>query len=474
MVQDSEFAQKLYYDYRRYLEPSLCKRKIKHDDIVPLIERLQDKNIFTVNKAGVSEEGRSINLITCGDGPVKVFLWSQMHGDESTATRALFDIINFLSAEDDFNNCRKKLIKKLKLFIMPMVNPDGAELFQRENFFNIDINRDAVRLQTAEGRILLETFLKIKPDFGFNLHDQDKIYTAGLTDKSAVMSLLAPAFNYKRDVNRTRSRAMKLIVKINDIISQFVPAHTAKYSDEFEPRSFGDNFQRLGTSTILIESGHWLNDDEKQFVRKLNFLGLMTAFKSIAERSYNKMDLPSYNSIPDNQKYMLDMVIRNVKYTDINKAYTLDIGITRKEKQIYETGESYYESKIEVMGDLSVFHGFEDYDFDGYTVFPGKLYDFEFGSLDEIKKNNFHDLYRQGYLFLKLRPPQNLKPTADVPVNIILSDGQVNLSHLKPGNPPDFYLVKNDEVRYVIINGFIYNLRSQKGEIKNGMIISGF
>ena len=400
-----------------------------------------------------------------------MFLWSQMHGDESTATMALFDIINFLSADDDFNPCRRKFKRKLTLYLMPMVNPDGAEIFQRENFFNVDINRDAVRMQTAEGRILLETFLKIRPDFGFNLHDQYRIYTAGLTDKSAVMSFLAPAFNYKRDVNRTRSRAMKLIVKINEVISQFVPAHTAKYSDEFEPRSFGDNFQKLGASTILIESGHWHNDDEKQFVRKLNFLGLMTAFKSIAERSYNKMDLQSYNSIPDNEKYMLDLVIRNVKYTDLNREYTLDIGITRKEKRIDGTGESYYESNIEEMGDLSVFYGFEDYDFEGYTVYPGKLFGFEFGSFDEVKNINFTDLYKQGYLFIKLKPIQILRTPTNIPINIILNENLFKHCYIKPGNHPDFYLVKNEEIRYVVINGFIYNLRSGRGEIKNGTMI---
>ena len=35
-----------------------------------------------------------------GCGAIKVLLWSQMHGNESTTTRALFDFSHFTSASD--------------------------------------------------------------------------------------------------------------------------------------------------------------------------------------------------------------------------------------------------------------------------------------------------------------------------------------------------------------------------------------
>ncbi len=470
MVLDTEFAQKLYYDYLRYREPSFKSRKINYSDITLLTEHLQNKNIFNVNKAGESEEGRSINVITFGEGITKVFLWSQMHGDESTATMAIFDILNFLSADDDFNPCRKKFKKKLNIYFMPMVNPDGAELFQRENYLNIDVNRDAVRKQTAEGRVLFNTFMDIKADFGFNLHDQDRIYTAGLTDNSAAISFLAPAYNYRRDINRVRSRAMKLIVKTNDVLNRFIPGHIAKYSDEFEPRAFGDNFQRLGTSTILIESGNWKNDDEKQFIRKLNFIGLLSAFKSISEDSYRKAELEAYDNIPNNEKYMLDLVIRNVKYEKNNKLYKVDIGISKKEKKLNGSGNFFYESNIEEIGDLSVYHGFEDYDFDGYSLHHGKLFPEEFQTLEEIKNINFYEMYKQGFLFVKLRQSAFSNECFNIPINISLNHAQFNPFSLKAGIPSNFYLVKNSEVRYIIINGFLLNLRSYTGEVKNGMI----
>jgi len=48
-----------------------------------------DSSRFTLDRVGESLEGRPINMVTVGTGPFRVLLWSQMHGDEPTATAAL-------------------------------------------------------------------------------------------------------------------------------------------------------------------------------------------------------------------------------------------------------------------------------------------------------------------------------------------------------------------------------------------------
>src|SRR3954468_18142299 len=48
--------------------------------------------LFRMEKVGDSVEGRSINMLQAGSGAFPVLLWSQMHGDEATATAALFDL----------------------------------------------------------------------------------------------------------------------------------------------------------------------------------------------------------------------------------------------------------------------------------------------------------------------------------------------------------------------------------------------
>ena len=80
--------------------------------------------------------------MTVGRGPFKVLLWSQMHGDEPTATSALFDLFEYLyrhRAEDP----AARILDALTLHAVPMLNPDGAEKFTRRNAQGIDVNRDA-------------------------------------------------------------------------------------------------------------------------------------------------------------------------------------------------------------------------------------------------------------------------------------------------------------------------------------------
>ena len=98
-TQDIEFLEKVNNRYENYREKTINHRRFKHSDVKLLITNL-NKNNFSVNKAGESAQHREIYLIKWGAGKTKVFLWSQMHGDEPTATMALLDMFNFLSSDD--------------------------------------------------------------------------------------------------------------------------------------------------------------------------------------------------------------------------------------------------------------------------------------------------------------------------------------------------------------------------------------
>ena len=469
MAQDIEFANNLYFKYQTYKEQTITARRFKQLNILPLIDRLQDKNIFSVNKVGESSQKRPIFLINAGKGKTKIFLWSQMHGDESTATGAIFDIFNFLTADDEFNEFRNDLLNKVTIYFMPMVNPDGAEVFQRRNDFEIDINRDAVSLQTPEGRVLKETFDKLKADFGFNLHDQSTLYTAGHTFKSAVLSFLAPAENFEKSVSVVRGNAMKLIGHLSNILSSFIPGHLAKYSDDFEPRAFGDNFQKWGTSTILIESGGWENDPEKLYIRELNFIALLSAFKSIADQSYKTESLETYENIPFNEKDLMNLVIRNVLFEKNGIKSKIDIGITRTEINCNDSKDFYYKSTIEDIGDLSTFFGYEDFNFDGMEIFVGKTLPQKLNSASEIENLNFKQLYEGGYTNVQIDSALYKADFTSVPINIKIfnkSDAKLTI-----GEIPNFIIRKNGHVKYSVINGFLIDIENIPANIKNGLIL---
>lgn len=470
MSQDFDFANRLYYDYENYKEPEIIKRRFKHADILPLISRLKDKNNFTVKKIGASAEGRDIFLISLGTGSTKIFLWSQMHGDEPTATMALLDIFNFFSSSDGYENIKEDILKNTTLYFMPMVNPDGAEAYRRRNIFDIDINRDAVRNQTPEGKLLKDTFDSLKADFGFNLHDQSTRYSAGNTAKSAAISFLAPAYNYEKEIDTVRGDAVRLIGQMHKILSEFMPGHIARYSDDFEPRAFGDNFQKWGTSTILIESGGWKNDPEKQFLRKMNFISLLAAFRSIANGSYKNESYSVYESIPFNERYIIDLILRGLKTEKAGHKYLIDIGINNNEVNINNASDFYYRSNVEDLGDLSIFYGYDDYDFTGYDLEIGKIKEEPYSSIEEISNLNFEELYKQGYTDVKLHGERPEERFINLPINIHLNPESENDDDVDLGENPNYILKKNGVVKFAVINGFLYNLETSTSKIKNGLI----
>lgn len=468
MISENDFANRLYYNYEEFFEPALKQRRFKHSDILPLISKLKDKNIFTIRKAGVSTEGREIFLISAGSGKTKVFLWSQMHGDESTATMAIFDIFNFILSPKSFDNELKQILKKLTIYFMPMVNPDGAEYFRRRNILDIDINRDAGRLASKEGRLLQSVFSMLKPDFGFNLHDQSNEYSAGKSSRPATISFLAPPADEERSMPRGRKKAALLISEMNREISRFIPGHIGRYTDEFEPRAFGDNFQKAGASTILIESGGWKNDTEKLFIRKINFIALLSAFRSIALNSWKKEHISGYESIPLNQELLKDVIIRNLLLVRNGKRAKIDLGLKLQEINISNSSNFYIKSIIEEIGDLSNLYAYEDYDLRGMTVEYGKTYPKKFNSLKELKNTDFFALYKGGYTNILLKGTGNME-FAEFPVNISRNMVQENDAFLieKPAN---LVFRKNGTVKYVMINGFLVNMKGKTGHVRNGLV----
>ena len=469
MISDSEFAKRLYYEHEDYIETNLANRRFKHADIFPLINKIKDNNNFKVKKAGTSTQGRDIFLISFGNGKTKIFLWSQMHGDEATATMAIFDILNFLSSKNDFVELINEIEKKLTIYFMPMLNPDGAEIFQRRNALGIDINRDALRLQSEEAKILMKYLKELKANFGFNLHDQSTRYSVGKTSKPVTISFLAPPFDEKGKMNAVRNDAAKLIVKLHKLLSEFIPGHIAKYSDEFEPRAFGDISQKLGTSTILIESGGWKNDPEKQFIRKLNFIALLCSFKSIAEKNYKNEKINIYDSIPENREFLRDIIFRNISIVRDGKKFLIDISVNLEEVNTQDSTGFYYSSVIEDIGDLSTLYGYEDHDFKGLTVEYGKTYTEKNYTDDELSCLDFSQLYKKGFTNVLVKDSE-FSEFSKYPLNLVKNSYTKFPDEIETDLPANLIFREKSEVKYALINGFLYSIDNFSGEIKNGTV----
>jgi hypothetical protein len=348
---------------------------LRHADVAPRLAQVQKAtaDLFTIEEIGRSVEGRSISRLQFGAGPFHVLLWSQMHGDEPTATAALFDLFEYVRRHRR-EPVVQRMLSSLTVHAVPMLNPDGAERYQRRNAQSIDINRDALMLQTPEGRALKALRDRVNPRIGFNLHNQNWRTSVGETGKPASISLLSVAYDEARSENEGRILTKKTAALIRDVVEGFAPGQVAKYDDAFNPRAFGDNITKWGTPVVLIETGAWAGPEPDRHLVRLNFIALVIALDALASGRVHQADKDRYDDLPMNGSNVLYQLVRRA--TVVNGAgvapYVADIGIVgqRIVRADNDKRTLLMQTRIEDLGDLSTFGALEVIDGAGLTVAP--------------------------------------------------------------------------------------------------------
>src|SRR5690606_19257878 len=227
----------------------------------------------------------------------------------------------------------------------PMLNPDGAEVFQRENAAGIDINRDVRRLASPEARTLKAVRDRIQPQYGFNLHDQSARTRVGQGEQAAI-ALLPPAADEARSYGPVRSRARLVSAWLATDFGNALTGRIARYDDTFNPRAFGDLMQAWGTSTVLIESGALPDDPQKQRLRTYNAAAILGVLDAIATGAFERADPAAYDSLPFNRGGAYDLlltggslVVPGVGALRADVAINFDDSVARTGGHVREVGD---------------------------------------------------------------------------------------------------------------------------------------
>lgn len=341
-------------------EIRLPYRRFKHQQILDLIEDYRQHDSFTIKEEGRSIEGRIIQSLTIGTGQKKILVWTQMHGNEPTATRAVFDFLRFF-VSDYMTSDFQGLLGQVQIKFIPVVNPDGLERYQRRNALNIDPNRDAAKRTTPEIQVLFNVVEEYQPNWCFNMHDQRNLFNVCNSSEPATLSFLSPSTsNGKKEKNQ--QEGMMMIDKLNHYLNEFIPNKIGRFTHEYYPTASGDNFQTLGYRTILVESGGHRNDVEREIPRKMNFLLLWETIRLVALDDWQKGTVLRYSEIPINDQKMFDLLIRNASLELNGIECKVDIGIDRVEISATNDVGFVYKSKIRDLGDLTHYFGYEELD----------------------------------------------------------------------------------------------------------------
>jgi hypothetical protein len=367
----AQTPRELFAEWKRQRITTLDPALVKHADLKKYLSELRAMGVPVI-EVGRSLAGREIFQMEFGHGPLKVFMWSQMHGDEPTATSALIDLFAYLRRNRGLAWV-KSVEEKITLRAVPMLNPDGAELYQRRNLQAIDINRDARSLSSPEGRLLKKLRDEWRPDIGFNLHNQGSRTSVGDTGKQATISLLAVVSDAAGTDTPGRVRNKKLCAVMVEALAPFIYGHIARYDDSFNPRAFGDLISQWGTPVILIETGA-LKDMSGHDLAGLNFVALAAALRALADKSVDEANPAVYDALRMNEGGTIyDLLVRGGTIVARGQASgvhpepfvaDLAVNIDRGRGDMAPPRRA----SIQDVGDLSIYRGLEEVDARVYFV----------------------------------------------------------------------------------------------------------
>ena len=144
-------------------------RTVSYEEMSTFLEGATRPGFISVTEEGRSAQGRKLFLVRLNRGGSKarfrVLYYAQQHGDEVSGKDALLTLVRDIAEHPE------QLPEDVDLYLMPMVNPDGAVAHRRTNGAGADLNRDHLLLAQPETRALHRVARRIQPHVAVDGHE---------------------------------------------------------------------------------------------------------------------------------------------------------------------------------------------------------------------------------------------------------------------------------------------------------------
>jgi len=169
------------------------------EDVTAFLKSLSARSpLVRVQHFGTTEEGRSMPLVTLSNPAVSrpadrpagrpvIFLLANIHGGEVEGKEAVQVLMRRLTSGD-----LRPMLDRMVIVVVPLYNVDGNEAIdvmnrtaqygpvagvgRRENAKGLDLNRDYMKLESAEARALVAAFTAWDPHLMVDLHTTNGSY----------------------------------------------------------------------------------------------------------------------------------------------------------------------------------------------------------------------------------------------------------------------------------------------------------
>ena len=171
------------------LPKKLLYNIVSADEVKNILLTLSDMGARVENIGG-SIEGRNIYSIRVGEGALRVSAVCRLHGNEPAPTNAAL-LFTYFALKDGriLSLDLREALKNVSLTLVPLANPDGAQLYYTKHLENprpswdnpieiarvnsngYDLNRDWLLLKQPETCSIHRMLNKVKPHIVLDMHE---------------------------------------------------------------------------------------------------------------------------------------------------------------------------------------------------------------------------------------------------------------------------------------------------------------
>lgn len=188
---------------------------------------------------------------------LRVLVLCRQHGDEPASTEAVLGLVHRLAVGGD--PLLRASLSRVTLYVMPMVNPDGAEANTRVSGVGADLNRDWGVFRQPETRAVADAARRLRPHLVIDAHnwDGDDEYNADCLE-------------VPRESASPEGRAGHALQQeaVHALAADGYAAHPTAWGDDSDPRLAHRWFARRGVLSALVETHAGLPTDRADFERR--------------------------------------------------------------------------------------------------------------------------------------------------------------------------------------------------------------